>query len=228
MCSNAKLISVIVPFYNLSNYLEEALNSIEDQTYDTFECIIVDDGSDPAESRAAIDIVSSKDSRFSIFIKSNEGVASALNYGFSKSKGDYILVLSADDFIHPDYLIKTYNAITTKGVDIIGVNTLSFGDSNTLYITANELKIDAILKGNNIHYCCLMKRVVWDTVGGFTPNIPYEDWDFWIRAAKNNFKLHRIDEILFYYRDRANSIDNEAKKNYEYNKEKMLARHKLL
>ena len=98
-----KLVSIIVPCYNQAQYLPEALQSVLDQTYSDWECIIVNDGS-PDDT----DIVAKewlvKDTRFKYIYKENGGLSSARNAGIESSKGDYILPLDADDKIGRDYL----------------------------------------------------------------------------------------------------------------------------
>lgn len=95
------LFSVIIPLYNKAHYIEAALKSVFDQRYQTFEVIVVDDGStdDGARSVEAID-----DSRLRLISQSNHGVSAARNRGIREAIGDYVAFLDADDYWDPGYL----------------------------------------------------------------------------------------------------------------------------
>lgn len=95
-------ISVIIPVYNAEQYLHRSLDSIIAQSFTDWECIIVDDGSTD-KSGSICDEYVSKDSRFHVIHKQNEGVSKARNLGIQKSKGDYIAFLDADDWVDKEY-----------------------------------------------------------------------------------------------------------------------------
>lgn len=97
------LISVIVPVYQVENYLERCIDSILKQTYDNFEIILIDDGSKD-ESSNICDRYAQKDSRIRVFHKKNGGLASARNKGIEEAKGDWYCFIDSDDYIKEDYL----------------------------------------------------------------------------------------------------------------------------
>lgn len=98
------LISVVIPVYNGANYIKNAINSVLEQTYKNYEVIVVNDGStDNGETEK---IVKSFGKKIKYYLKENGGVASALNYGISKAKGDYVSWLSHDDEYYPFKLQK--------------------------------------------------------------------------------------------------------------------------
>ena len=99
------LVSIIVPCYNLAQYLDEALLSIYNQTYTDWECTIVDDGSQDNTKEVAQNWVA-KDSRFVYLYKENGGVSSARNFGIEKANSEYILTLDADDKHEASFLEK--------------------------------------------------------------------------------------------------------------------------
>lgn len=99
------LVSIIIPCYNKAAFLAETLQSVLNQTYTEWECILVDDGSTddtPAVAKAYFE----KDSRFRYFLKKNEGVSPARNYGLEKAQGDFIIFLDADDILADFSLLK--------------------------------------------------------------------------------------------------------------------------
>jgi glycosyltransferase involved in cell wall biosynthesis len=96
-------ITVIVPCYNQAAYLDEALQSVLNQTYLYWECIIVNDGStDQSEVKAKE--WTEKDHRFKYFYQKNSGLCSARNFGIKKAQGEFILPLDADDKLGENYL----------------------------------------------------------------------------------------------------------------------------
>ena len=97
------LISVVIPAYNAEQFLDETLESVLSQTYENWECIIVNDGStDSTESVAKK--WCEKDSRFRLTDKENGGPSSARNWGIKESKAEYIAFLDADDLYMPNFL----------------------------------------------------------------------------------------------------------------------------
>lgn len=97
------LISVILPIYNVEQYLEKCLSSLQQQTYVNFEALLVDDGSTD-NSGAVCQRYSAKDSRFIYLYKANGGVSDARNYGLNKASGEYISFVDPDDYVTHDYL----------------------------------------------------------------------------------------------------------------------------
>ena len=106
------LISVIVPIYNVENYLDKCIDSIVNQTYKNLEIILVDDGS-PDRCPSICDEWAEKDSRIKVIHKKNGGVSSARNAGINIAKGDYIGFVDGDDIIEND----TYSIMISKVVE---------------------------------------------------------------------------------------------------------------
>ena len=111
------LISIIVPIYNVENYLRQCLDSIVSQTYQNFECLLINDGSPDNSADICREYVE-KDSRFKYFEKENGGVSSARNLGIERSGGAYITFIDSDDWVDSDYLEVLYNALIDENADI--------------------------------------------------------------------------------------------------------------
>lgn len=121
-------ISIIIPCYNQAQYLEKCLQSVLNQTYTNWECIIINDGSSDNTQEVALDW-SKKDERYEYLYKENGGVSSARNFGIENAKGKYIVFVDADDtvdeifletyIIHIDkdleFIVQDFNRINTKG-----------------------------------------------------------------------------------------------------------------
>ena len=102
---NNPLVSVIVPCYKKVHFLPKTLNSILNQTYNNWECIIVDNGS-PDNTVEVANFFASRDRRFKILSQENQGLAMARNNGIAASRGYFILPLDSDDMIESTYLEK--------------------------------------------------------------------------------------------------------------------------
>ncbi len=112
------LISVIVPCYNQAQYLEECLQSVLDQTYQNWECIIVNDGS-PDHTEEIAKRWLEKDNRFRYIYKDNGGLSSARNAGIREAKGEYLFFLDSDDSLNGNLVFKSLISNLTENIDFI-------------------------------------------------------------------------------------------------------------
>lgn len=110
-------ISIIVPVYNVGKYLEQSLDSILAQSFESWEAIVVDDGSTDG-SGAICDRYASIDSRFVVIHQPNQGVSEARNNGIRVAKGDYVAFLDSDDWLAPEFMGKMYSAIVVNDCDM--------------------------------------------------------------------------------------------------------------
>ena len=129
-----ELISIIVPIYNVENYLRQCLDSILNQTYQNFECLLINDGSPDNSADICREYVS-KDSRFRYFEKENGGVSSARNLGIERSKGQYITFIDSDDWVESDYLEVLYRALIDEKADIAISTYKQFNMTDNCYYT---------------------------------------------------------------------------------------------
>ena len=111
-----KLVTVVVPVYNVEKYLDECVESIVSQTYANFEIILVDDGSTDLSGEIC-DKWKAKDDRIKTIHKQNGGLSSARNAGLEAAKGDYISFIDSDDYITVDYLEVLVNALEKENAD---------------------------------------------------------------------------------------------------------------
>ena len=98
-----ELISIIVPIYNVENYLRMCLDSIQNQTYQNFECLLINDGSPDNSAEICREYVA-KDARFRYFEKENGGLSSARNYGIERAEGSFITFVDSDDWLEANSL----------------------------------------------------------------------------------------------------------------------------
>lgn len=121
-------ISIIVPVYNVEQYIDKCVESIVNQTYKNIEIILVDDGS-PDSCPLICDKWAEKDSRIKVLHKENSGVSSARNAGIDASHGDYIGFVDGDDYINADMFSKLINAYSADDIDLAACGYLR-GDRN--------------------------------------------------------------------------------------------------
>ena len=211
------LISVVIPAYNAGQFLDETLESVLSQTYENWECIIVNDGStDSTESVAKK--WCEKDSRFRLTDKENGGLSSARNWGIKESKAEYIAFLDADDILTSDSLEVRINVLIEQNVDLVATKLQHFTDKlpkvsknnarqDVLYYAKEGLtQLMAFNKVTPSTVLC--KKSVMDEVGGFTWHKKAEDLHCWLKVLFAGYKIYRIDETLLLYRLVENSMSS--------------------
>lgn len=212
------IVSIIIPFYNLGEYLEEAIVSCLNQTYKNIEIIVINDGSTDEKS---INILSDLKIKYKNKVKfidqKNLGVAKARNNGIKFSKGEYICCLDADDTIEPTYIEKTKNLLKKhKNFAIVTTQLIFFENMEGIWNPSD--KIVDLLVENCIHVASLFRKSAWKKVHGYTSftNRGFEDWDFWLKIVSIGYSWGIINEPLFNYRVRANSMVTKShKKRFE-------------
>lgn len=208
-----KLVSIIIPVYNVENYLPCCLNSILSSTYNNLQIICINDGSTDG-SLGILQEYARKDSRIIIIdSKTNKGQAIARNKGLDLATGDYIAFVDSDDFVDPDFFKKMVLSIDDS--DVIVCNyfvTNEMGNRNVVvsdsievlsernwwekYTLKNRLYFNVVWNKLYKRECFLNKR--------FTEDVIFEDTDIQHRLLENK-TIKQISEILYFYRKRENS-----------------------
>lgn len=206
MTAATPLISVIVPCYNQAQYLGECLQSVWDQTYQNWECIIVNDGSPDNTEEIALQWTA-KDPRFTYLKKENGGLSSARNAGIEAANGEWILPLDADDKIGKQYLELAEKEFG-NGYTVIYCEAEFFGEICSNW-SLQDYSFKKMLKGNLIFCSAFFKKSDWLSAGGYDLNLIHgrEDWDFWIGILDKNSLVKRLDYLGFYYRRKNDSMD---------------------
>jgi glycosyltransferase involved in cell wall biosynthesis len=198
-------ISVIIPVYNGQNYLRQAVESVFAQTYNNYELIVVDDGSNDG----TWDIIQSYGFRLKGVRKENGGVASALNCGIQHASGDYIAWLSHDDLFLPDKLERQvaflnqspqfkacytdYYIIDENGKVIQEIKTLWFPRQEALRVLFGI----AYINGSTM----MIERGCFEKVGLFSEHLKYtQDTEMWLRLLRH-FEIGRVPEKLGKWRN---------------------------
>ena len=212
------MISVIVPVYNVEEYLEECLESIKRQTYIDIEVILVNDGSTDG-SKEICERYCEKDSRFKLVNQENKGLSGARNRGMLESKGEFISFVDSDDVLKEDMLEQLMKQMTSEDIDIVecwytnekqelelstpkNVKTIFQGDSKEALVSLckdNIVRLNAVAK--------LFRRQVIVNFP-FLEGLFYEDVYGGIGILKHIRKMVKINYIGYYYRVRQGSIMN--------------------
>lgn len=205
-----KLVSAIIPCYNYGLYLNDAIQSLRDQTYKALEIIVVNDGSTDELTLASLERLAKQDIR--VIHSPRIYPSAARNLGFFSASGQYILTLDADDMFGKSFVEKAIKVLDAQPeVGAVSSWTLGFGYKDFLWKPAGG-GIANFLTRINCSMSALSHKHIWEEVGGFDESltIGHEDWDFWIRLTKRGWQVHIIPEVLFYYRQKKNSRVHET------------------
>ena len=154
--SKEELISIIVPVYNVKDYLKKCVDSILKQSYNNIEVILVDDGSTDGSS-IICDELKAMDSRVLVIHKENGGLSDARNCGVKEAKGKYVCFVDSDDFVDKDFVKILYTNIVDKSCDIAICRYEKFFDYDKINFSNNEnLKTEKLNNTQLIN--CLFKR----------------------------------------------------------------------
>jgi glycosyltransferase involved in cell wall biosynthesis len=202
-----KLVSVIVPVYNVETYLERCVRSVLAQKYNYWEMFLVDDGSSD-KSPIICDKYAETDERIIVIHKNNEGQAVARNTALEVAKGDYIFFLDSDDYIHPDTLFDMVAAAQEYEADIVQCSYIRGNEDN--FPPINKTHKVQVYNNHSIFYSRIQKSIVWGklyrrelwrNVRMPVGKLNYEDdattWKLYYLSKKTIF----INTPYFYYYD---------------------------
>ncbi|WP_455654514.1 glycosyltransferase family 2 protein [Phascolarctobacterium sp.] len=132
------IISVIVPVYNVEKYLPKCLDSLSNQTFQSLEIVLVDDGSTD-NSGQICDEYAAKDARIKVLHKTNGGVSSARNAGLDAATGNYIAFADSDDYVEPDMYEILYKAVDVKTVACCGLRKINSDNNIELFLPLEKV-----------------------------------------------------------------------------------------
>lgn len=222
-------VSIVIPAYNASNYLAEAIDSALAQTYQNVEIIVVNDGS--KDNGATRDIALSYGDKIVYIEKENGGSSSALNMGIANMTGEWFSWLSHDDLYVPEKLEKQMAYIGTLQMNDLDVSKHVFFSASELIDASGKIirafnpqksrklaeKVNSFSHNGhliaeptvyNFHGCsCLVHKSAFEDVGNFDEKLRLlNDLDMWFRLYASNYKIHYIPEPLVKGRIHANQV----------------------
>lgn len=200
-------VSIIVPVYNVYNYLDRCLKSIKEQTLKDIEVIIVNDGT-PDTSQEIIDKYTAIDSRFKGYIKENGGLSDARNYGMTKARGEYIAFVDSDDYIEKDMYELMYNKAKENDCDIVECD-FTWDYPNKVIEDKTSVKENLLIDVRVVAWNKIYKRKFIEKTGiKFTKGVRYEDVDWCYKLLANVSTFSSVHKCLYHYIQRNNSIAN--------------------
>ena len=217
------LLSIIVPIYNVEQYLDRCIQSILNQTYQNLEIILGDDGATDC-SGAIADSYAAKDKRIKVFHKENGGLSDARNYGLEHVTGDYILFIDSDDFIVNIMCERLITVASSNNADIVSCNYYIYRGDDDISIHTMSVQDDKrTFTGMDMLRYYLLKtepfdlNVVWnkifklDLFNGVVPvrfpkgRVQEDNFTIFMLFLNAN-SIVTVNEPLYYYVQRAGSI----------------------
>lgn len=198
-------VSVIIPTYNRAHLIRETLESVTAQTHHDFHVIVVDDGS----TDDTPDVLRDYSNCIEYHRISHSGQSAARNIGLERSSGEYIAFLDSDDVWDNRFLeVMTQALDNSSGAGFAFCDYGTFEEGGVIQETflpkGHKVQGDIFAHLLQVNFLCtgalLIRRVCFDEIGGFDPDLPLvEDWDLWLRLARK-FKAKYIDEPLLHIR----------------------------
>ncbi len=216
------LVSIIIPSFNREKTIGDTIESLINQTYSNIEIIIVDDCS--TDNTAAV-VKKYNDSRIVYYIlDENKKACFARNYGFEKSKGEYIALMDSDDVCHPDRIFKQYQSIVETEADFVfcGMNRVERDGTKYFYPLrkidfSKDVFEQELIENRICSVCMFMKRIVFKKTMFDISLKRYQDWDFALRVCRY-FNVAYLDEALV-----DSTIQNDSITNIISNYDSLLA-----
>jgi glycosyltransferase involved in cell wall biosynthesis len=208
------LVSVIVPAYDVTDYIGDALNSVLAQTFREYEIIVINDGSPDSEAleRALAPFMP----RIVYIKQENRGVSAARNTGIARARGEFLAFLDGDDTWLPHYLETQVARIQSDPtIDVLYPNAVLFSGGAAAgeeFMTAcpsnGEVTFERLLLQEcNVSNCSIARREMIIRVGLFDESLhSVEDFDLWLRVIKHGGRIAYHHEVLARYRRRPGSL----------------------
>lgn len=215
----APKVSIIVTAYKLDDFLPKCLNSVIEQTYKDFECIVVDDAN-LESTKAIVSDYAKRDHRIRYTsTKNNRGLPGARNFGFQNSYGKYIRHVDADDFLAENCIeLETTALDHDRGVDIVyGHIEVVHSDGSRIIENGDPVRsgwpgdkfewYQQMAHLNQLPSCVMARREVYERSGGYRERMSRnEDAEFWARVTSFGFRAEKITQaVTYFHRERHDS-----------------------
>lgn len=213
------LVSVIIPAYNSEKWINQAIESVINQSYTNIEIIVVNDGSTDGTQK----ILENLKQKYGIqyYNIENSGPANARNYGVSKSKGELIAFLDADDYWHADKIKRQVDYFKANSCSLLLTNLIKVNQQNN-FLQKFKKSIPVTKKQQTISLFCgeitqntptiMVSRKVFDDVGGFNTNLIHKEDHFFLMSVADKYGIELLEEYLVYRREWKYSMSSDYKK----------------
>lgn len=223
------IISVIMPVYNAEKYLDEAIQSILNQTYKDFEFIIINDGSTD-DSLKIIEDYAKQDNRIVLINRENRGLITSLNEGLERANGTYLARMDADDISLPERFQQQLEYMEKNELDICGCHYFLINEVGAYIDCAIvPLKNNSFLYYLSVttpfaHPSVMIKKsfIEKNKIAYGKGQCKYaEDYDLWIYFWEKSAKFGNVDLFLFKYRHLTNSLSKKNRNQISREKKKL-------
>jgi glycosyltransferase involved in cell wall biosynthesis len=199
--------TVVIPCCNSAAFVGETLASVIAQTLPDVEVVVVDDGStDDTVAVVEAAMAAHPSGRMRLVRQQNAGTAAARNRGIALARGRYILPLDADDLIAPTMLEECAALLDADpGLALVYPDREDFGDLAGVRV-AGEFALRRLKYFNQLPYCSLYRKTIWQAIGGYRVNVSgFDDWDFWIAAALRGCRGRHLGKPFLKHRRHGDS-----------------------
>lgn len=206
-------VSVVLPTYNGSRYLAEAIQSVIDQTFEDWELIIVDDCSTDETPQIIARFVQQDPRIRYIRQEANRKLPAALNTGFADARGDFFTWTSDDNLYRPEALAVLLGFLRDNAdVDVVYADYTIIDESGTVTARWRVCEPEGLAEDDVVGACFLYRRAVDGAIGGYDEDMfCVEDYDFWLRAAAQS-RFRALHTDLYLYRLHPGSLTSRNKK----------------
>lgn len=192
------LVSVLIPVYNVEKFIESAIQSISNQTYNNIEIIVVDDGSTD-DTLLILEKIKLRETRLKLFKNDfNSGIVKTLNFGISKCKGDYIMRMDGDDLCDEQKVKKQLDfLIENPTIDLVGCNIYSIDEQNN---KLNKIELSQNVSCTNrillltspVLHIWMCKKEIYTALEGYRELGGSEDYDFLLRMKTMGYNFTNL------------------------------------
>jgi glycosyltransferase involved in cell wall biosynthesis len=201
MSKSFPTVSVLIPCYNHGQHIDDAIDSVFNQTFTDFEILIVDDGStDPFTIQKLSHF---KRPKTVVTRTSNRGPAAARNCAIQKARGSFFCALDADDKLHPEFFAESLAEFERNpAISFVSCWLQMFGDEAWVW-QQKHCDLQTLLTECTVATPALVRAEAVRAIGGYDENPEpgfHEDWDFWLSLVEKGFSGTIIPKVLFYYR----------------------------
>lgn len=205
------LLSLILPYRDAASTLNEAIQSILDQTFRDYEVIAVNDHSRDESPEILSSIC---DSRFQLYDNPGEGLVDALNFALSRASAPWIARMDADDIMHPDKLeIQWQYLLVHSEVDVLSCQAQLFPEQiitdgfleyinwQNRVLTQQDFQDQCYVEMPLTNPTAIFRKAMFEALGEYRKGEVPEDYEFWLRALHAGYRFEKIPQVLFYWRD---------------------------
>ncbi|CAH1553005.1 glycosyltransferase [Vibrio rotiferianus] len=214
---NNPLVSIILPVFNAERYISQTLESLIEQTYDNYELIILDDGSND-NSLSIIKSFATRSGKVKVISRENKGLIASLNELLSLCQGQYIARADADDIYIQDRIEKQVKYLQSNpDIAVVGTSYNHISENGTYLssrrqlIHPESLQVSVLFGSPLAHPTVMINKSICGKDLYYDNDYPYaEDYELWIRLIhKCNYKIANISENLVNYRVHGNSVSSQ-------------------